>query len=76
MKLKHPPGKPLPPKFTTGIECDFVRAFTWKERFQILVGYTAMIRLRIATQHSPGQFQPFMDLTLTETLMPETQITK
>lgn len=69
MKLKHPPGKPIPPKFKTGIECDFARAFSWRERLKILCGFTAIIRVRIPTEFHPGRFAPVMELNLTEKQM-------
>lgn len=71
MKLRKPLGVILPPTLKTGIECDFARAFTWKERVKILIGYTAVIKLRIRTQCSPGSFVPEMDITFTDSKLPQ-----
>lgn len=68
MKIKAPPGKPLPPQFKELMQVEFHREFTRKERLQILCGYTADIKMGVACQHNPGAIAPKMDITLTPAL--------
>lgn len=47
---------PKPIRFTTR---GFIhRRFTFKERLQILLGYSMMAEIHVASEHNPGQTQP------------------
>lgn len=70
MKLKNPnPGRVLPPNFKFGGTFAFQRKFTWKERLQIAIGYTAKITMTIAMEHSPGKWDTRMVLETTKELL-------
>lgn len=51
----HRPGRPLKPSFRHVIEFDWNRTFSWKERLQILLGYSFNVMIRIPTLHKPGE---------------------
>ena len=70
MKLKNPnPGHPVPPKYKFKVTLDVYREFTWKERLSILFGYRAVIAVRIQTCHSPGAYDPQVNLAVTKELL-------
>jgi hypothetical protein len=68
--FKLPVGTPVPTKFTQLISVDWQQNFTWKQRLQILFGYGAIIRVRIACQHCAGRIVPKIELTTTPELLP------
>jgi hypothetical protein len=47
------------------------RRFTWKERFLILLGYSALLEIHIATEHRPGLTKPVVKLNLTANADPK-----
>lgn len=47
------------PKKVRFITRGFVyRQFTWRERLSILLGYSVLLEIHLATEHNPGQSQP------------------
>lgn len=60
--------KTLPPKFKNIIELEFKRKLTVKERIKIAGGYNLILRLKVMTEHKPGNIQPSLDLVTTEKL--------
>lgn len=54
-KKGRPLGKALPPAFRHVIQFDWNRTFTWKERLQIVFGYSFNVLIRVPTLHKPGE---------------------
>lgn len=69
MKIKPPPGRVIAPEPKFVLDLAFHRKLTWKERFQIIIGYNLDMRLAIACQHSPGTITPKMELTTTPAII-------
>ncbi len=55
-----PRGKPLPTVWRHVIKIEHFRAFSFRERIQILFGYNLVTAIGIATEHSPGNQQPYI----------------
>jgi hypothetical protein len=53
-------GKPVKPPFRHVIQTDWHRTFSWKERLQILLGYSLEVAVRIPTLHRPGELGVLM----------------
>ncbi len=54
---------PKPVRFITR---GFVyRSFPWRERIKILLGYSLLAEIHIASEHNPGQSQPMTRFHLT-----------
>ncbi len=71
MKTKPPAGRPLPPQWRNVIELEFHRQLTGKERLKLFLGFNLDIKLKIATQHHPGHFNPAMELFVTPAVKPK-----
>ena len=64
-----PAGKPLPPKYKNIIDIGVHRQFTMMERIKILIGYTAVIDVKIFCEHSTGKFEPIISLRTSNELL-------
>jgi hypothetical protein len=53
-RIEASKGRVLPPAFRHITEVDWNRRFSWKERLQILFGYTLNVMVRIPSLHKPG----------------------
>lgn len=51
------------------MQVSFQRKFSLRERMQFLIGYTAVIELRIFTEHSTGKFTPSMTVRPSKELL-------
>jgi len=69
---KKPIGRVMPPQFKNVLDIGFHRQFTMCERIKILLGFNVNITMAVACEHSPGKFQPVMDLSLTPAIKPKT----
>jgi hypothetical protein len=59
------PERILPTPARAQIKGVVYRRLTLKERFKLLIGYSMLIEITVACQHSPGKTQPHTKLHLT-----------
>lgn len=60
-------ARPLPPKYKHIFESQWLRRFTWKERFWIFLGCPVRLDLTALTEHSPGKIKPDLRVQLAPT---------
>lgn len=72
MKNKFPIGRVITPEPKFVLDLSFHRKLTWKERWQILIGYNLNINLSIKCAHSPGTIDPTMALLTTPAIIDKT----
>ena len=64
--MKHSnPGKPVPPQYKHVINLEWHRRFPWRERLLIFIGGSLVVKSRILTVNSPGQFHGDFSGTVT-----------
>lgn len=62
-KIKPPPKiteRPVPTVWRSEFAFEWFREFTFWERVKILFGSNLVVMIGIATQHSPGKYQPLV----------------
>ena len=70
-KMPQSKGKPVPTVYRHVIKVEWYRRFTWSERLAILFGSGLVVMEGIATQHSPGAFQPLLIGKVTKSTTPD-----
>jgi hypothetical protein len=62
-KIKPPPKvteKPVPTQWRSEFSFEWFRHFTFWERVKIAFGCNLVVMIGVATQHSPGKYQPLV----------------
>lgn len=70
-KKNKPIDRPVPPNYKKFFELQFFHKPTWPERLQILFGYRVRMRVKVASECSPGSLHSVMRFSTTTDLQPK-----